>query len=175
MGLGLTTYIIQHCKLILKYLEGTISEHNHRLIREHLDARLGGWVDYAPLRIAQLGIKRDLLKTKFKEEIDSHDAKVDHIIWRPQIITLRASKDLKKFPMEELLGHFKSECPNLEKEEKKEKKKPSIKKKKILMATWEDLNLSSLEDENEEANLCLMTNTTSEYEDDEEVNFNNVE
>ncbi|RDX97731.1 hypothetical protein CR513_19484, partial [Mucuna pruriens] len=55
------------------------------------------------------------------------------------------------------LGHFKSECSNLEKEEKKEKKKPFIKKKKNLMATWEDLDLSSLEDE-----------------DDEEVNFNNL-
>ncbi|RDY02204.1 hypothetical protein CR513_14365, partial [Mucuna pruriens] len=31
--------------------------------------------------------------------------------------------------------HFKSECPNLEKEKEKEKKKSFIKKKKSLMAT----------------------------------------
>ncbi|RDX94251.1 hypothetical protein CR513_23381, partial [Mucuna pruriens] len=59
------------------------------------------------------------------------------------------------------LRHFKSKCPNLEKEEEKEKKKPFIKKKKSLMNTWEDLNLSSSKDEDEEANLCLMADTTS--------------
>ncbi|RDY03497.1 hypothetical protein CR513_12900, partial [Mucuna pruriens] len=64
--------------------------------------------------------------------------------------------------------HFKSECPNLEKEKEKEKKKPLIKKKKILMATWENLDMSSIEDEDEEANLCLMVDTTSKDEDDEE-------
>ncbi|RDX80765.1 hypothetical protein CR513_38641, partial [Mucuna pruriens] len=63
--------------------------------------------------------------------------------------------------------HFKSECPNLGKEEEKEKKKPFIKKKKSLMATWEDLDLSSSEDGDEEANLCLMVDTTLEDEDDE--------
>ncbi|RDX98734.1 Sialyltransferase-like protein 1, partial [Mucuna pruriens] len=44
------------------------------LIREYLDARYGGWMDYAPLRIAQLGTKRDLLKTKFRGEIDCYDS-----------------------------------------------------------------------------------------------------
>ncbi|RDY14823.1 hypothetical protein CR513_00044, partial [Mucuna pruriens] len=154
-----------------------------------------------------------------------------HKRWRPQVTTLRAFKDLKKLPMEELsgtlkvhkmelnedegqrnhvethqkkiiedqwkhmrelrwktnlrkltkekkdkmqvvrceckkLGHFKSKCPNLEKEEEKEKK-PFIKKKKNLMATWEDLDLSFSKDEDEEANICLMANTTFEEEDDE--------
>ncbi|KAK7395986.1 hypothetical protein VNO78_16643 [Psophocarpus tetragonolobus] len=139
-GLGLTAHIIDHCKLILKYPEGTNStwynaqfkkfeplEYNYDLCetillweqyrnmttvltREYLDVRPNGWVDYAPLRIAQLGAKKctnktlceenlnvllpakppfhprqfrtcavvgnsgDLLKTKFGEEIDSHDA-----------------------------------------------------------------------------------------------------
>ncbi|RDX88614.1 hypothetical protein CR513_29778, partial [Mucuna pruriens] len=39
--------------------------------------------------------------------------------------------------------NFKSECPNFEKKEEKEKKKLFIKKKKSLMGTWEDLDLSS--------------------------------
>ncbi|RDX72479.1 hypothetical protein CR513_48042, partial [Mucuna pruriens] len=58
------------------------------------------------------------------------------------------------------LRHFKYECPNLENEEKKEKEKPLIKKKKMLMATWEDLDMSSSKDEDEEANLCLMVDIT---------------
>ncbi|KAH1204915.1 Sialyltransferase-like protein 1 [Glycine max] len=83
-GLGLTAHVIDHCKLILKYPEGTNStwynaqfkkfeplEYNYDLCetillweqyrnmttvltREYLDARPGGWVDYAPQRIAQL-------------------------------------------------------------------------------------------------------------------------
>ncbi|RDX79548.1 hypothetical protein CR513_40012, partial [Mucuna pruriens] len=46
-------------------------------------------------------------------------------------------------------GHFKSKSPSLEKD-KGEKKKPFYKKKKCLMAIWEDLDLSSLEEEDEE-------------------------
>ncbi|RDX93989.1 hypothetical protein CR513_23675, partial [Mucuna pruriens] len=65
-------------------------------------------------------------------------------------------------------GNFKSECPNLQKEEEKEKKKSFIKKKKGLMTTLEDLDLSSSKDEDEEANLFLMTNTVFEDEDNEE-------
>ncbi|RDY00868.1 hypothetical protein CR513_15882, partial [Mucuna pruriens] len=64
-------------------------------------------------------------------------------------------------------GHFKFECPNLEKEEEKEKKKQFIKKKKSLTTSWEDLDMSSSKDEDEE----LMTNTTSKDEDDEEKIF----
>jgi len=53
-------------------------------------------------------------------------------------------------------GHFKSECPNLEKS--KDKKKKLFKSiKKSLMSTWEELdNSSSNEDTEEEANMCLM-------------------
>ncbi|RDX71113.1 hypothetical protein CR513_49578, partial [Mucuna pruriens] len=45
----------------------------------------------------------------------------------------------------------------------------------ISSGTPEDLDLSSSKDEDEEANLCLMENTTSEDEDDEDVTFNNLE
>ncbi|RDX62644.1 hypothetical protein CR513_59001, partial [Mucuna pruriens] len=55
-------------------------------------------------------------------------------------------EDLMEEQHQEKLRHFKSECPSLEKEKEKEKKKSSSKKKKGLMTTWEDFNLSSLEE-----------------------------
>ncbi|RDX91926.1 Sialyltransferase-like protein 5, partial [Mucuna pruriens] len=84
MWLGLTAHIIDHCKLILKYLKGINNtwynaqfkkfeplEYNYdvretillwkqywnmttMLTREYLDACLGGCVDYAPLRIVDV-------------------------------------------------------------------------------------------------------------------------
>ncbi|RDX70663.1 hypothetical protein CR513_50068, partial [Mucuna pruriens] len=61
--------------------------------------------------------------------------------------------------------HFKFECPNMENE--KEKKKSFFKKKKGLMVTWKDLDLSSLEERYEEANFCFMIVTTFENEEDD--------
>nr|KYP41253.1 hypothetical protein KK1_037375 [Cajanus cajan] len=50
-------------------------------------------------------------------------------------------------------GHYKIECPALKKEKEKEKKKLTFhKKKKAMMATWEDLDMSSSKDD-EEANI----------------------
>ncbi|XP_057742061.1 uncharacterized protein LOC130960631 [Arachis stenosperma] len=70
----------------------------------------------------------------------------------------RTKKDLSKvtcFNCKEM-GHFKSDCPKLKKEEK-----PKKVKKKGLMATWEDLENDS-DDENEESETksqhCLMAN-----------------
>nr|KYP53978.1 hypothetical protein KK1_000143 [Cajanus cajan] len=130
--------------------------------------------------------------------------------WRPQVTTLRASKNLEKLSLEELIGlfkvhelelqqddvgrkqkkfnrtprdkaqpvcfeckkpgHYKIECPELEKEKEKGKKKLIFhKKKKAMMATREDLDTSSSKDD-EEANICLMEDTDSSSEsDDEEV------
>ncbi|KAL4577067.1 hypothetical protein LXL04_013168 [Taraxacum kok-saghyz] len=86
-GFGLTAQIIDHCKLVLKFPEGTNStwlnpqfktyeplEYKYDvceavllweqyrnmttvLTREYLDARPDGWMDYAAKRIAQLGAK----------------------------------------------------------------------------------------------------------------------
>ncbi|KAL3019239.1 hypothetical protein AAZX31_05G071900 [Glycine max] len=78
------------------------------------------------------------------------------------------------------LGYFKSECSDLEKLEDK-KKKFFKSKKKSLMSTWEDLDDSSCnEDNEEEANLCLMADVfTSKIEpaldaslDDEDPQIN---
>nr|KYP32716.1 hypothetical protein KK1_046530 [Cajanus cajan] len=116
--------------------------------------------------------------------------------WRPQVTALRASKDLEKLSLEELVGllkvhemelqqdeagrkqksialrsrwrkynrtprekaqplcygckkprHYKIECPELEKEKEKEKKKSTPHKKKAMMATWEDQDMTSSEDD----------------------------
>ncbi|KAL9331153.1 hypothetical protein ACSQ67_000763 [Phaseolus vulgaris] len=99
-GLGLTAHIIDHCKLILKYPEGTNStwynaqfkkfeplEYSYDmceaillweqyrnmttvLTREYLDSRPGGWMDYAPQRIAQLGTKKCTNKTLCEENLN---------------------------------------------------------------------------------------------------------
>lgn len=99
-GLGLTADIIDHCTLVLKYPEGTNSTwYNQQfkkfepleytydvceaillweqyrnmttvLTREYLDVRPGGWVDYAPLRIAQLGAKKCYNKTLCEEQLN---------------------------------------------------------------------------------------------------------
>ncbi|KAL1314532.1 hypothetical protein HN51_041329 [Arachis hypogaea] len=99
-GLGLTAQIIDHCKLILKYPEGTNSTwynaqfkhfepleykfdvcesillwEQYRnmttiLTREYLDVRPDGWVDYAPQRIAQLGAKKCYNKTLCEENLN---------------------------------------------------------------------------------------------------------
>nr|KYP69835.1 hypothetical protein KK1_009041 [Cajanus cajan] len=66
-------------------------------------------------------------------------------------------------------GHYKTKCPELEKGKEKEKKKSTLHKKKAMMATWEDLDTTSSEDD-EQANICLMAGTDSSSEsDDEEV------
>jgi hypothetical protein len=55
-------------------------------------------------------------------------------------------------------GHYKNECPKL-----KQKKPPF--KKKSMMATWDELEETS-DEEDQEANVCLMTRSETE-----EVNF----
>ncbi|RDX70583.1 hypothetical protein CR513_50161, partial [Mucuna pruriens] len=70
--------------------------------------------------------------------------------------------------------YFKFECISLEKEKEKEKKKPFFKKKGHVV-TWENLGLSSFEEEDEEVTICLMDNSTSEREaDNKEVIFNDL-
>ena len=75
------------------------------------------------------------------------------------------------------LGHFKFECLNLEKSQDK-KKFFKTKEKKGLMSMCEDLDATSSDEDHEEANICLMVDTTSkESESDQEdvVNFDDPE
>ncbi|KAH1212279.1 hypothetical protein GmHk_14G040521 [Glycine max] len=71
-------------------------------------------------------------------------------------------------------GHFKFECLNLDKTKDK-KNYFKEKDKKVLMSTWEDPDdTSSDEETKEEANFCLMPDTTSkesESDSNEEVNL----
>lgn len=96
-GLGLTATIVDHCKIILAYPEGTNSTwYNEQfkfyepleypfdvcetillweqyrnmttvLTREYLDARPEGWMDYAAKRIAQLGMDKCYNQTLCEE------------------------------------------------------------------------------------------------------------
>ena len=75
------------------------------------------------------------------------------------------------------LGHFKSECSKLEKSQDK-KKFFKIREKKGLMSTQEDLDDTTSNEDDEEANICLMVDTTSEeFESDQEdeINFDDPE
>uniref|UniRef100_A0A2N9IIE9 Sialyltransferase-like protein n=1 Tax=Fagus sylvatica TaxID=28930 RepID=A0A2N9IIE9_FAGSY len=99
-GLGLTAHIIDHCKLILKFPEGTNSSwYNEQfkiyepleytydvceaillweqyrnmttvLTREYLDARPDGWLEYAAKRIAQLGADKCYNRTLCEEHLN---------------------------------------------------------------------------------------------------------
>lgn len=99
-GLGLKAHIIDHCKLILKFPEGTNStwynaqfkifeplEYNYDiceaillweqyrnmttvLTREYLDARPDGWLDYAAKRIAQLGADKCYNRSLCEEHLN---------------------------------------------------------------------------------------------------------
>ncbi|XP_023532009.1 sialyltransferase-like protein 1 [Cucurbita pepo subsp. pepo] len=99
-GLGLTAHIIDHCKLILKFPEGTNSTwYNEQfkifepleypydvceaillweqyrnmttvLTREYLDARPDGWFDYAAKRIAQLGADKCYNRSLCEEHLN---------------------------------------------------------------------------------------------------------
>ncbi|GAU51377.1 hypothetical protein TSUD_413100 [Trifolium subterraneum] len=54
-------------------------------------------------------------------------------------------------------GHDKNDCP------KNKQKKPFF-KKKSMMATWDDLEEAQSQDEEQEANVCLMTHSNAEEE-----------
>ncbi|GAV62778.1 zf-CCHC domain-containing protein/UBN2 domain-containing protein, partial [Cephalotus follicularis] len=71
-------------------------------------------------------------------------------------------------------GHFKNECPNIKKKEKFIKE--HSKKKKAMVATWDDSDLSSSEEsgsDEEVVNFALMAleEDTSGDESENEVNF----
>ncbi|GAU41423.1 hypothetical protein TSUD_26030 [Trifolium subterraneum] len=52
-------------------------------------------------------------------------------------------------------GHYKNDC-------RKNKQKKPFFKKKSMMATWDDLEEAQSEDEEQEANVCLMTHSNAE-------------
>ncbi|XP_072080926.1 uncharacterized protein [Arachis hypogaea] len=83
-----------------------------------------------------------------------------------------SSKDVKKDQVKFTChhckepGHFKSDCPQLKKGEKSKKDK-----RKVMMATWEDLeNDTSSESSDQEAQLCLM----ADHNDEDEVDLSDL-
>ncbi|KAG5039961.1 hypothetical protein JHK82_012113 [Glycine max] len=71
-------------------------------------------------------------------------------------------------------GHFKFECPKLEKGQGK-KKHYKTKEKEGLMITWEDLDDTSSDEDDEEANICLMADTTLEESKSDQEDENSQE
>ncbi|THU59270.1 hypothetical protein C4D60_Mb07t00360 [Musa balbisiana] len=73
-GLGLTADIIDHCKLVLKFPEGTNSTWYRNmttvLTREYLDVRPDGWLKYAAQRIAQLGADKCYNRSLCEEHLN---------------------------------------------------------------------------------------------------------
>ena len=73
------------------------------------------------------------------------------------------------------LGHFKYECENLKKIQDKTKFFKTI-EKKGFRSMCEDPDETLSDEDDEEANICLMENTTSEgseSDQEDEVNFDN--
>ena len=64
-------------------------------------------------------------------------------------------------------GHFKTECPNLQ----REKPKRRFEKKRGMMATWDDSESSEAESdsEDEHANLAFMETTTDDSASESET------
>jgi len=75
-------------------------------------------------------------------------------------------------------GHLKFECPDqVEEKEEKEKKKKFYKKKKSFMSTWEDLDSSSSDSE-DEANIGLMidmADNSMSKDSNNEVDFTDID
>ena len=91
--------------------------------------------------------------------------------FKPKRRTKTSSSTLKCFECNQP-GHLRVDCPIFKKKiQKSEKKNHSEKKPKKAYITWDENDMESSEDsENEEINLCLMAKS---YESDEEVTSSN--
>jgi hypothetical protein len=72
-------------------------------------------------------------------------------------------------------GHFIADCPELNTKGKGKKSALKNKAKKSLMATWEDINELSDDEDSEEANLALMATGASDNESDSESDTDDIE
>ncbi|GAV58386.1 LOW QUALITY PROTEIN: zf-CCHC domain-containing protein/UBN2 domain-containing protein, partial [Cephalotus follicularis] len=106
--------------------------------------------------------------------------------WTPKkfLNSQKGKKAFKKYPQkeesskkEELIcyeckkpGHFKSDCPSIKKKEQFKKSNEHSKKKKVMIATWDDSDELSSDEESdgEIANIFFMA---FEEEEEDEVNF----
>ncbi|WJX48740.1 25S rRNA (cytosine(2870)-C(5))-methyltransferase [Trifolium repens] len=72
-------------------------------------------------------------------------------------------------------GHFMADCPELNSKGKGRKSTIKNKAKKSLMATWEDINELSEDEDSEEANLALMATGESDDENDSESDTDDID
>ncbi|GAV88540.1 UBN2 domain-containing protein, partial [Cephalotus follicularis] len=96
--------------------------------------------------------------------------------WMPKAFKKYPQKE-KSSKKEELiffeckkLGHFKSDCPSLKKKEQFKKSNEHSKIKKVMVATWDD-NDESSSDEESIGKVADIAFTAIEEEDEDEVNF----
>jgi hypothetical protein len=68
-----------------------------------------------------------------------------------------------------------ADCPVLNSKGKGRKSTIKNKAKKSLMATWEDINELSEDEDSEEANLALMATGTSDNESDSESDIDDID
>ncbi|XP_058783740.1 uncharacterized protein LOC131658467 [Vicia villosa] len=92
-------------------------------------------------RIQQMILKRNQNRKSFQPRKDYQKPEID----KSKITCYGCNK----------LGHFKTECPL-------KTHRNFSSKKKSMLAQWDDSENSNSEAEDEEANLCLMTNSDSE-------------
>ncbi|XP_058783345.1 uncharacterized protein LOC131658028 [Vicia villosa] len=92
-------------------------------------------------RIQQMILKRNQNRRSFQPRKDYQKPEID----KSKITCYGCNK----------LGHFKTECPH-------KTQRNFSSKKKSMLAQWDDSENSNSEAEDEEANLCLMTNSDSE-------------
>ncbi|GAU46301.1 hypothetical protein TSUD_283270, partial [Trifolium subterraneum] len=92
-------------------------------------------------RIQRLMTRRNQLKKNFQPKRNGAKPEVD--------ISKIQCYECNQF------GHYKNDCP-------KNKQKEPFFKKKSMMATWDDLEEAQSEDEEQEANVCLMTHSNAE-------------
>ncbi|XP_058741394.1 uncharacterized protein LOC131613765 [Vicia villosa] len=99
-------------------------------------------------RIQQMILKRNQNRKSFQPRKEYQKPEID----KSKITCYGCNK----------LGHFKTECPL--------KTHRNFSSKKSMLAQWDDSENSNSEAEDEEANLCLMTNSDSEEVEPKNIN-----
>ncbi|GAV74453.1 UBN2 domain-containing protein [Cephalotus follicularis] len=153
---------------------------NQEFVRKILRCLPGSWIP----KVMEFEEAKDLSTLPLEQLLGSlmtHETTMknhEHVeVKKKKTIAIRASKGEKEESTKgeeptwyecKKSGHFKNEFPNLKKKEKFNKEQS--KKMKAFVATWDDSDPSSSEEESDEevANIAFMA---IEEEDEDEVNF----
>ncbi|GAV70156.1 zf-CCHC domain-containing protein [Cephalotus follicularis] len=98
-----------------------------------------------------------LITSQFKKFLKSQKGKMDFKKKFPQDDESSKKEEPTCYECKNL-GHLKNECPNLKKKEQYKKSKEQSKKKKSFVATWDDSDSLTSEEERDEevVNLAIM-------------------